>query len=209
LRLRTILFALFLAIFVWSAIRPHDYFTWLLELFPAIIGAVLLIATRNRFPLTPLLYVLLFVHAVILAVGGHYTYALVPFGDWMRAAFGFTRNHYDRIGHLAQGFVPAILAREILLRRNVVRGRGWLFVIIVSICLAFSALYELLEWTAAATTGEKAEAFLGTQGDVWDTQKDMALALTGAVAAQLLLGKVHDRQLRALTAEASRDRQEL
>ncbi|HYI08036.1 MAG TPA: DUF2238 domain-containing protein [Thermoanaerobaculia bacterium] len=201
--MRSILLALFLVALVWSGIRPHDTFTWALEVFPAVLGAILLVATRNRFPLTPLLLVLLFVHAIILVVGGHYTYALVPLGTWMQEAFGFTRNHYDRIGHFAQGFVPAILAREILIRHNVVRGRAWLFLIVLSICLAFSALYELLEWTAAVTTGEKAEAFLGTQGDVWDTQKDMALAMIGAIAAQLLLGKVHDRQLERITDSAS------
>ena len=195
MRVGPALLAIFAVIFVWSAIRPHDYFTWLLEVFPAIIGAALLIATRKRFPLTTLLYVLLFVHAVILAVGGHYTYALVPFGFWMQDAFGFTRNHYDRIGHFAQGFVPAILAREILIRFRVVRGRAWLFTIVVAICLAFSALYELLEWSVAELSGTKAESFLGTQGDVWDTQKDMALAMIGAIVAQLVLGRLHDRPL--------------
>ncbi len=198
MRLRLTLLALFVLALVWSAIRPHDYFTWALEVFPAIIGAVLLIATRRRFPLTPLLLVLLFVHALILVAGGHYTYAKVPLGFWMQDAFGFTRNHYDRIGHFAQGFVPAILAREILLRRRVVRGRGWLFTIVVSICLAFSALYELLEWTVAELTGSKGDAFLGTQGDVWDTQKDMALAFLGAITAQLILGRLHDRQILSL-----------
>lgn len=187
-------------IFAWSMIGPHDWFTWGLEVFPAIIGLVLLLATHRRFPLTPLLLVLLFVHAVILVVGGHYTYALVPLGFWMQDAFGFTRNHYDRIGHFAQGFVPAILAREILLRKNVVRGRGWLFTIVVSICLAFSAAYELLEWSVAALSGSKGDSFLGTQGDVWDTQKDMALAALGAITAQLLLGRLHDRQLDAVDA---------
>ena len=195
MRLGPALLAVFALILVWSAIRPHDYFTWLLEVFPAIIGAALLIATRKRFPLTPLLYVLLFLHAVILAVGGHYTYALVPLGFWMQDTFGFARNHYDRIGHFAQGFVPAILAREILLRFRVVRGRGWLFAIVVAICLAISAAYELLEWSVAVMSGTKAEAFLGTQGDVWDTQKDMALAAIGAITAQLILGRLHDRQL--------------
>ena len=178
-------------------VRPHDWFTWALEVFPAVIGLVLIIATRKRFPLTPLLLVLLFVHAVILVVGGHYTYALVPFGFWMQDAFGFTRNHYDRIGHFAQGFVPAILAREILVRRRVVNGRGWLFTIIVAICLAVSAAYELLEWSVAALTGSAGDSFLGTQGDVWDTQKDMALAALGAALAQLLLARIHDRQLRS------------
>ena len=198
MRLRLTLLALFVLALVWSAIRPHDYFTWALEVFPAIIGAALLIATRRRFPLTPLLLVLLFVHALILVAGGHYTYAKVPLGFWMQDAFGFTRNHYDRIGHFAQGFVPAILAREILLRKRVVRGRGWLFTIVVSICLAFSALYELLEWTVAELTGSKGDAFLGTQGDVWDTQKDMALAFLGAITAQLILGRLHDRQILSL-----------
>ena len=198
MRLRLTLLALFVLALVWSAIRPHDYFTWALEVFPAIIGAALLIATRRRFPLTPLLLVLLFVHALILVLGGHYTYAQVPLGFWMQDAFGFTRNHYDRIGHFAQGFVPAILAREILLRRRVVRGRGWLFTIVVSICLAFSALYELLEWSVAELTGSKGDAFLGTQGDIWDTQKDMALAFLGAITAQLILGRLHDRQILSL-----------
>ena len=167
----------------------------MLEVFPALIGVVILIATRKSFPLTPLVYGLLFVHALILIVGGHYTYAEVPLGFWMRDAFGFARNHYDRIGHFAQGFVPAMVAREILIRRNVVRGRGWLFFIVVSICLAISAAYELLEWSVSSATGSKGDAFLGTQGDIWDTQKDMTLALIGSIVAQLTLARVHDRQL--------------
>lgn len=183
---------------VWSAIRPHDYLTWLLEVFPALLGLVILLATRQRFPLTPLLYVLLLVHAVILMIGGHYTYAEVPLGFWMSEAFGFERNHYDRIGHFAQGFVPAIIAREILIRREVVRGRGWLFFLIVCICLAISAVYELIEWTAAVLLGQSSDAFLGTQGDVWDTQKDMFLAMIGSITAQLTLGRWHDAQLRRM-----------
>ena len=202
--MRLTLLALFLAALIWSAIRPHDYFTWGLEVFPAIIGAALLIATRRRFPLTPLLFVLLFLHALILVVGGHYTYARVPLGFWMQDLFGFTRNHYDRIGHFAQGFVPAILVREILIRVRAVRGRGWLFTIVVAICLAFSALYELLEWIVAVLSGSKGDSFLGTQGDVWDTQKDMALAFVGAITAQLLLGRLHDRQLRRVDPDAVR-----
>jgi putative membrane protein len=194
-RLRPVLLALFLAIFVWSMIRPHDWITWGLEVFPAVIGLVLMIATHRRFPLTPLLVVLLFLHAVLLVVGGHYTYAMVPLGFWFQDAFDLTRNHYDRLGHFAQGFVPAILAREILIRKNVVRGRAWLFAIVVAFCLGFSALYELLEWLVGAYGGDEGVAFLATQGDEWDTQKDMALALVGAVAAQLLLGRVHDRQI--------------
>ena len=202
MRLRTALLALFAIALAWSAVRPHDWFTWVLEVFPAVIGAVLLIATRRRFALTPLLYLLLFLHALILVVGGHYTYALVPFGFWMRDAFGFARNHYDRIGHFAQGFVPAIVAREILIRRNVVRGRGWLFSIVVAFCLGISAAYELLEWIVAEMSGSKGDSFLGTQGDVWDTQKDMALALLGSIAAQLTLSRLHDRQLSSVDAPA-------
>lgn len=194
-RLGPILLAIFAIALVWSLIRPHDYFTWILEVFPALIGVVLLLATHRRFPLTPLLYVLLLLHALILIVGGHYTYAQVPLGFWMERAFGFTRNHYDRIGHLAQGFIPAIAAREILLRLGVVRGRRWLFFLVVSICLAISATYELIEWTVAITTGSKGDAFLGTQGDIWDTQKDMAFAAIGAITALIVLGRTHDRQI--------------
>lgn len=199
MRLRPVLFALFVAALLWSAIRPLEYFTWFLEVFPALIGVVLLLATHRRFPLTTLLTVLLFVHALILIVGGHYTYAEVPLGFWMENAFGFARNHYDRIGHFAQGFVPAIVAREILLRFGVIRGRRWLFFIVVSICLAISATYELFEWIVAVASGSKGDAFLGTQGDVWDTQKDMALAALGATIAQLALGRLHDRQLARVT----------
>jgi len=198
-RLRPVLFALFLAALLWSAIRPLEYFTWFLEVLPALLGVVIMLATHRRFPLTTLLTVLLFVHAIILIVGGHYTYAEVPLGFWMQDAFGFTRNHYDRIGHFAQGFVPAILAREILLRFEVVRGRRWLFFVVVSICLAISATYELFEWLVAIASGSKGDAFLGTQGDVWDTQKDMALATIGAIVAQLVLGRTHDRQLARMT----------
>lgn len=196
--MRPALLTIFAIVLAWSAWHPHDYFTWFLEVFPALIGVALVVAFNRRFPLTPLLLILLTVHALILMVGGHYTYALVPAGFWVSDALDLGRNHYDRLGHFAQGFVPAILAREILIRRNVVRGRGWLFTIVVSICLAFSAAYELLEWSVAAMTGEAAEAFLGTQGDVWDTQKDMALALIGAVSAQLILGRLHDRQIHTL-----------
>ena len=189
------LLAIFAAVFLWSAIHPHDYFTWILEVFPAIIGLLVIFFTYKRFPLTALVCTLLCLHAIILCVGGHYTYAEVPLGNWVRDALGLARNHYDRLGHLAQGFVPAMVAREILIRRNVVRGRGWLYFIVVSICLAISAAYELLEWSVSVATGSAGDAFLGTQGDVWDTQKDMAVALLGALIAPLLLGRLHDRQL--------------
>lgn len=185
----------FSAVLVWSAIRPADYFTWFLEVAPAIIGLLVLLATRRSFPLTRLVYVLILVHCIILMVGGHYTYAEVPLFDWIRDAFGLARNNYDKVGHFAQGFVPAMIAREILIRKQVVRGRAWLAFLVVCFCLAFSAFYELIEWFVAVLSGGSAEAFLGTQGYVWDTQSDMAVALAGAVVALLLLGRVHDRQL--------------
>jgi putative membrane protein len=186
------------AVVAWSGIGPRDRFTWILEVAPIFIGVPILAATRRRFPLTPMLYVLIFVHACILAVGGHYTYAEVPAGFWVRDALGLARNHYDRLGHFAQGFVPAILAREILLRRTPLRAGGWLFFLVTCVCLAFSAFYELIEWWTAAATGEGATAFLGTQGDVWDTQWDMFLAGLGALSAQLTLARWHDRQLARL-----------
>ena len=185
-------------VLLWSGIVPHDRATWWLEVAPVLVGAPLLLVTARRFPLTPLLYGLLFAHAVILMVGGHYTYARVPLGFWAQDAFDFARNHYDRVGHLAQGFVPAILAREILLRRTPLRPGGWLFFLVVTVCLAFSAFYEMLEWWTALLGGAAATDFLGTQGDVWDTQWDMFLAGVGATSALLLLSRLHDRQLARL-----------
>lgn len=189
------LLAIVFAALVVSGVGPADRATWLLEVLPVLIGAPLLIATRRSFPLSRLLLWLLAVHALILILGGHYTYARVPPGFWVQDAFGFARNHYDRLGHFAQGFVPAILAREILLRRSpLVRGR-WLFLLVTCVCLAFSAFYELIEWWTALAAGEAAHAFLGTQGDIWDTQWDMFLALLGALSAQLTLARAHDRSL--------------
>jgi putative membrane protein len=192
------LLALTLLCLAVSAIRPHDYFTWVLEVAPILIGVPILVATRDRFPLTSLAYRLLTIHALILMLGGHYTYALVPLGEWVKDAFGLARNHYDRLGHFAQGFVPAIVAREILRRRSPLREGGWLFFLVTCVCLAISAVYEFIEWWTALATGEAATAFLGTQGDPWDTQWDMFLALVGALTAQLTLGRVHRRQLDAL-----------
>lgn len=169
--------------------------TWVLEVAPAIIGIVILAMTYKTFPLTPLLYLLILIHCVILMVGGHYTYAEVPLFDTLKPLFGFERNNYDKIGHFAQGFVPAIIAREILIRKMIVTFNGWRNFIIVSICLAFSAFYELIEWLVAAMSDEAAEAFLGTQGYAWDTQSDMAFALLGACCALLFLSKLHNRQL--------------
>ncbi|MBE0532932.1 MAG: DUF2238 domain-containing protein [Rhodospirillales bacterium] len=181
-----------------SGIAPYDRLTWLLEVAPILIAAPLLIATFRGFRLTPLLYRLIFLHALILMLGGHYTYAEVPLGFWVQDLFDLGRNHYDRLGHLAQGFIPAILAREILLRRTPLTPGRWLFVLVTSVCLAFSAFYEMLEWGAAVALGQSADAFLGTQGDQWDTQWDMFMALIGAVAAQATLAGLHDRQLARL-----------
>jgi len=181
-----------------SAVHPKDTFTWLLEVAPIFIGVPILVATYHRFPLTPLAYRLLFVHALILMLGGHYTYAEVPLGFWVQRALGLARNHYDRLGHFAQGFVPAVLAREILLRRSPLRRGKWLFFLVCSVCLAISACYEFIEWWTAVLSGDSATAFLGTQGDPWDTQWDMFLALVGALTAQLTLARGHDRQLERL-----------
>jgi putative membrane protein len=201
--MKAALLALVLVVLVWSGIEPYDRFTWLLEVAPVLIGLPLAIATHRRFPLTPLLSVLLALHAVILMVGGRYTYALVPAGFWVQEALGFARNHYDRLGHFAQGFVPAILAREILWRRSPLRGSRWLGFVVVAICLAFSAFYELIEWWTAAASGEAADAFLGTQGDPWDTQWDMLLALIGSIASLISLHRLHDAQLASVGAPAA------
>jgi putative membrane protein len=189
-----VLLAAVLAGLVLSGIGPADRVTWVLEVFPVLVGVPLLVSTRRRLPLTPLLYRLLAAHAVVLMVGGHWTYADVPLGEWVKDWTG-GRNSYDKVGHFAQGFVPAILAREMLLRRSPVPRGPWLSLFVVSVCLAFSAVYEMLEWWAAVIGGSGADAFLGTQGYVFDTQSDMFLALVGAVAALALLGRVHDRQL--------------
>jgi len=181
-----------------SGVAPHDRLTWLLEVAPILIAVPVLIATARRFPLTPLAYRLIFVHALIVMLGGHYTYAEVPLGDWVADALGLARNPYDRLGHLAQGFVPAIVVREILIRRSPLRPGKWLAFLVGCVCLAISAAYELVEWWSALIGGESADAFLGTQGDQWDTQWDMFTALVGAVAALALLGRLHDRQIARL-----------
>jgi putative membrane protein len=199
-----VLLILVVVALVLSGLAPYDRGTWWLEIFPILIGVPILVATYRRFPLTTLLYTLLAIHALILMVGGHYTYARVPIGFWAQDLFGFARNHYDRLGHFAQGFVPAILAREILLRTSPLRPGRWLFVLVTAVCLAFSACYEFIEWWAALAGGESAQAFLGTQGDVWDTQWDMFFALIGAIAAQLTLSKVHDRALNKLLGAAGK-----
>ncbi|MCG8039107.1 MAG: DUF2238 domain-containing protein [Candidatus Thiodiazotropha taylori] len=189
---------IFLVVLIWSGINPKDQFTWFLEVAPAIIGGLLLVATYNNFRLTPILYFFILLHCIVLMVGGHYTYAEVPFFDGL---FGAERNNYDKVGHFFQGFVPALLAREILIRKEVINGDVWRSIIIVSICLAFSAFYELIEWWVALATGEDAEAFLGTQGYVWDTQSDMGLALFGAIVSLIVLSVPHNRQLKCVTGQ--------
>jgi putative membrane protein len=186
---------IYFLVFTWSAIAPYDRVTWWLEVTPAILGFAVLAATRRRFPLTALAYVLILIHATILMVGGHYTYAEVPLGEWVQAWAGSGRNNYDKLGHFAQGFIPAVIARELLVRNKVVSRRGWLSFLVVCICLAISAFYELIEWWAALASREAAEAFLGTQGYEWDTQSDMLWALSGALLALFLLSRLHDRQI--------------
>jgi len=187
---------IFLAVLAWSGIGPKDFVTWCLEVAPAVIGGVVLWFTRERFPLTTLVYVLILVHCIILMIGGHYTYAEVPLGEWVRELVDGSRNNYDKLGHFVQGVIPAMIARELMIRLEVFNSSRWRDFFIVCFCLAFSAFYELIEWWVALLSDEAADAFLGTQGYVWDTQSDMGWALFGAVLALVLLGRLHDRQLR-------------
>jgi putative membrane protein len=196
---KSLLLAFILCALALSGIHPHDRLTWFLEVAPVLVAVPILIGTRQFFPLTPLLYRLLAFHALILIVGGHYTYAKVPLGFWLGDLFDLSRNHYDRLGHLAQGFIPAILAREVLLRTSPLKRGKWLFFLTTCTCLATSAFYEMIEWWTALLNEEAAESFLGTQGDNWDTQWDMFLALVGALTALLTLRRFHDRQLRKLS----------
>jgi len=190
--------AVFFGVLLWSGIAPKDRFTWFLEVFPALIGVAVLAATYKSFRFTPLVYLLILAHSVILMVGGHYTYAEVPLFDALKPLLGLARNDYDKLGHFAQGFVPVLIAREIVLRKKVFSGAGWRNFFLVCFCLALSALYELIEWQVALASGSGADAFLGTQGDPWDTQSDMAMALVGSVVALLALSRLHDRQLKRI-----------
>jgi len=203
--MRNLWLIIFFATLVWSGIEPKDSPTWVLEVLPAVVGFAVLVATRRRFPLTSLAYLLILAHCIVLMVGGHYTYAEVPLFDWIRDGFGLERNNYDKLGHFMQGFVPAIVAREILVRNAIIAGKGWMSFIIICICLAISAFYELIEWWVAILSDEAAEAFLGTQGYVWDTQSDMMYALVGAIAALVLLSKLHDKQLSRYVERGMRD----
>lgn len=189
--------ALFFAVLIWSGIRPFDRFTWFLEVLPALIAVPILVFTHQRFPFTRLVYVLILLHACILMIGGHFTYAREPVFAWLAQVMHWPRNNFDKLGHFAQGFVPAIIAREVFLRRTPLRRSGWLFFLVVCFCGALSASYELFEWLMAVTSGSKANDFLGEQGYAWDTQTDMLMAFIGAIVAQLALTRLHDRQLRA------------
>ncbi len=189
----------FFGVLIWSAIRPKDYPTWLLEVAPALVALVILAATEKSYPLTRLSYVFILIHSIILMVGGHYTYAEVPLFDYIRELTQSTRNNYDKLGHFAQGFVPALVARELLIRNGIIPSAAWRNFFIVCFCLAVSAFYEFIEWWVALLSGESAEAFLGTQGYIWDTQSDMFFAMLGAIVSLVLLGRLHDRQLKRLT----------
>jgi len=193
--MRTAWVSTFFVVLIWSGIHPKDYFTWFLEVAPALIGFIVISMTYKKFHLTNLTYVLILIHCIILMIGGHYTYAEVPFFHWIRDYFELERNNYDKVGHFAQGFIPAIIAREIFIRKSIINGVAWRNFMVICVCLALSAFYELIEWWVAISTGESAEAFLGTQGYVWDTQSDMGLALLGAVLSLMILSRLHDKQL--------------
>ena len=195
------LFAATTLVFAWSGWQPYDRLTWWLEVAPGILGIVILIATYSRFRFTTLVYTLIALHIMLLCVGGHYTYARVPLFTWLEPYFGWHRNHFDRLGHFAQGFVPALIARELFIRLRVVTTDGWRFAIIILICMGISALYELLEWVTALVSGSASSAFLGTQGDIWDTQEDMFMALLGAICALLFMSFWQNRQMRKLPSQ--------
>ena len=192
------LLILFVLVFVWSAINPHDYFTWMLEVLPAVIGLAVLAATFNKFRFTDLVYTLILIHCCILFVGGHYTYAEVPLFNWIRDVLHQSRNNYDKVGHLAQGFVPALIVRELFIRMEVVNKKGWLNVIIVAICMAISVTYEFIEWFVSILSGESGDSFLGTQGYIWDTQSDMLYATIGAILGIFIFSKCQDKQIRKI-----------
>jgi putative membrane protein len=192
------LLAIVVAVLLWSGWRPYDRLTWWLEASPGIAGMIILVTTYRRFRFTTLCYALIALHICVLCVGGHYTYARVPLFDWVRPIVGWHRNHYDRLGHLMQGFVPALIARELIIRLDVLKRKKWLPFLVVSICMGISAVYELIEWATALVAGAASTDFLGTQGDVWDTQTDMFLALIGAISALVFLSALHNRAIRQL-----------
>jgi len=187
---------IFFAVFIWSAINPKDYFTWFLEIVPAIIALIILAFTYKNFKFTPLIYSLILIHCIILMVGGHYTYAQVPLFDLVKELFNQDRNNYDKVGHFVQGFIPAMIAREIIIRKNIINMEAWRNFFIVCFCLGFSAFYELIECWVAILSNDAADDFLGTQGYIWDTQSDMAWALFGTILALVFLRNYHDKQLK-------------
>lgn len=189
---------IFFSVLAWSGVAPKDNITWFLEVLPAVIALCVMVLTRQAFPLTPLSYLLILIHSIILMVGGHYTYAEVPLFNDLAELMGSSRNNYDKLGHFAQGFVPAVIAREIIIRQAVIESRRWMNFFIICFCLGFSAFYELIEWWVALASGEGAHAFLGTQGYIWDTQSDMLLALIGSIAALICLSRMHDHQLSSI-----------
>ena len=202
-RTHVALLVMVVVVILWSAWRPHDRFTWWLEVTPGLVGIAILLGTYRRFQFTTLCYTLIALHICVLCVGGHYTYARVPLFDWLRPLFAWQRNNYDRLGHFMQGFVPAIIAREVIIRFGVLARKNWLPFLVLSICLAISALYELIEWWTALLSGAAADDFLGSQGDVWDTQSDMCVALIGAAAAIVLFSAIHNRAIRKLDPTVS------
>lgn len=193
-----ILIILFLVGLSISAIQPHDYFTWFLEVFPAIIGFIILSVTYKNFQFTFFTYCFILIHCYILFIGGHYTYAEVPLFDWIKETFHQSRNNYDKVGHFAQGFIPAMIVRELFVRKNIISTKGWLNFLVVCVCVSISAFYEFLEWFVAEMTGESADAFLGTQGYAWDTQSDILYATMGAITMLILFSKIQDRQMKSL-----------
>lgn len=198
MNIHRILIFLFFAGLALSAIHPHDYFTWLLEVFPAIVGFIVLAFTFKRFRFTNLTYTMVLLHCYILFIGGHYTYAEVPLFNWIKEAFDQSRNNYDKAGHFAQGFVPAMIVREIFIRRHVIQNRSWIPFLTVCVCMSISVFYEFLEWFVALLSGEAGDSFLGTQGYIWDTQSDMLYATIGAITMVILLSGLHDRKIREM-----------
>lgn len=196
MNLEKYLLSIILVLLFWSGIAPKEYFTWFLEVLPAIVGIFVLMFTYAKFKFTRLVYLLIFLQMVILIVGGHYTYAEVPLFNWLKEVFHQSRNNYDKLGHFAQGFVPAMIVREILIKKNVVNGNKWTAFIVVSICIAISAIYELIEWLVSVLTGDGGDAFLGTQGYIWDTQADILFATIGAICALIFLSKLQDKEVR-------------
>ena len=192
------LLILFVIGFIVSGIQPHDYFTWILEVLPGIVGMVILVLTFKKFQFTYLTYVFILVHCYILFIGGHYTYAQVPLFDWVREVFNQSRNNYDKVGHFAQGFIPAMVVRELFVRLAIVKRGNWVSFLTICVCMTISACYELFEWLVAVMSGQSSEAFLGTQGDVWDTQSDMLFALTGAICMVLFISKIQDKQIQKI-----------